>query len=41
MSTMKVEIRQATAAEIADLGVLGGYVYGGTFGTARTTSSVA
>ena len=29
---MKVEIRQATGAEIADLGILGGYVYGGAFG---------
>ncbi len=29
---MGVEIRPATAAEMADLGVLGGYVYGGAFG---------
>ena len=29
---MGVEIRPATAAEMKDLGILGGYVYGGTFG---------
>ena len=29
---MGVEIRPATAAEMADIGVLGGYVYGGAFG---------
>ena len=29
---MNVEIRPATAAEMADLGILGGYVYGGSFG---------
>ena len=29
---MNVEIRQATADEMADLGILGGYVYGGAFG---------
>ncbi len=29
---MAIEIRQATAEEMADLGILGGYVYGGSFG---------
>ena len=29
---MGVEIRPATAAEMADMGILGGYVYGGSFG---------
>lgn len=29
---MKVEIRAATAAEMGDMGILGGYVYGGSFG---------
>ena len=29
---MNVEIRQATGDEMADLGILGGYVYGGAFG---------
>ncbi|MYD99555.1 MAG: GNAT family N-acetyltransferase [Gammaproteobacteria bacterium] len=29
---MSVEIRQATAEEMADLGILGGYVFGGVFG---------
>ena len=29
---MNVEIRSATAEEMADMGILGGYVYGGSFG---------
>lgn len=29
---MGIEIRPATAAEMADMGILGGYVYGGSFG---------
>ena len=29
---MSVEIRPATAAEMGDMGILGGYVYGGSFG---------
>jgi len=29
---MTVELRQATAQEMADFGILGGYVFGGTFG---------
>ncbi len=29
---MNVDIRRATAAEMAQLGILGGYVYGGAFG---------
>lgn len=29
---MAIEIRQATAEEMAEFGTLGGYVYGGTFG---------
>ncbi len=29
---MNVEIRPASAAEMADMGILGGYVYGGSFG---------
>ena len=29
---MGIEIRQATADEMAEFGILGGYVYGGAFG---------